>query len=287
MGFGSNQFGQLASHLTSISRPTILDFVPNQKITQISCGMRHTCAITEAGEAFFWGENKYAQCGQSDLLNISIPKRLELNYFIDSASLGSRHSLVVTRCKKLFAFGEDKYGQTGVDPKSIESFTVKDQKGKQKTINHVVTKPREVALPQPHVNRIRVCSGWNHNLLLLTRAIESFDIVELYSFGRNNYGQLGIGTCSPYDWMMQPVKIESNSAILEICCGAEHNLVLNSDGEVWSFGWNEHGQLGLGHNRDEPTPSKINFPKSARIASIACGYGYSFASLLQIGNISC
>lgn len=47
----------------------------------------------------------------------------------------------------------------------------------------------------------------------------------------------------------QPQEVASLSGyfIEDVVCGAEHTLVLTSDGDVWGWGSNSEGQLGLGH----------------------------------------
>lgn len=47
----------------------------------------------------------------------------------------------------------------------------------------------------------------------------------------------------------QPQEVASLSGyfIEDVVCGAEHTLVLTSEGDVWGWGNNSEGQLGLGH----------------------------------------
>ena len=44
--------------------------------------------------------------------------------------------------------------------------------------------------------------------------------------------------------------------VVDIATGAEHTLVLTSSGEVWGWGTNVDGQLGMGHTATirEPQP---------------------------------
>lgn len=34
--------------------------------------------------------------------------------------------------------------------------------------------------------------------------------------------------------------------IIDIACGAQHSLVLTSNGDVYAWGWNKYGQTGMG-----------------------------------------
>lgn len=47
------------------------------------------------------------------------------------------------------------------------------------------------------------------------------------------------------------VRVPSFTAVVkQVACGYAHTLALNASGEVWAFGRNDYGQLGLGHVED-------------------------------------
>ena len=55
--------------------------------------------------------------------------------------------------------------------------------------------------------------------------------------------------------------------------GENHTITLSDDGTVHSFGTNNEGQLGLGHNNDVSLPTPIsNLPK---ISVISCGFNFA------------
>lgn len=39
------------------------DLLPNSNLAQVSCGARHTLAVTSDGQLFAWGDNRHGQCG--------------------------------------------------------------------------------------------------------------------------------------------------------------------------------------------------------------------------------
>ena len=53
------------------------------------------------------------------------------------------------------------------------------------------------------------------------------------------------------------------------CCGSDHTITLSTDGTLHSFGRNEKGQLGLGHNNDVSLPTPI--PNLPEINMVSCG----------------
>ncbi|KAL9361848.1 hypothetical protein Peur_044633 [Populus x canadensis] len=48
--------------------------------------------------------------------------------------------------------------------------------------------------------------------------------------------------------------LESKQAKM-VSCGARHSAILTEDGQVFSWGWNKHGQLGVGDSMDRNMPS--------------------------------
>ena len=52
-------------------------------------------------------------------------------------------------------------------------------------------------------------------------------------------------------------------------CGEYHTITLSGDGTLHSFGYNHHGQLGLGHNNVVSLPTPI--PNLPKINMISCG----------------
>ena len=104
---------------------------------------------------------------------------------------------------------------------------------------------------------------------------------DLFSFGLNSRGQLGLGDILP---QTQPTLVKALAGIktLSIACGHWHNLALSEFGDVYSWGWNEHAQLG--HSNDTPVvaiPTLIELPPEdqddVNFTSIGCGERHSVA----------
>ena len=79
---------------------------------------------------------------------------------------------------------------------------------------------------------------------------------------------MGIINGDNVDWDFNHPQITPNlipnlpSNIIQFVCGSSQNLFLDSEGNVFSVGRNEHGQLGLGHNTNQNELKKIpNIPR--------------------------
>lgn len=141
-------------------------------------------------------------------------------------------------------------------------------------INHI--SPKKMKMKSTQKERvIQCCIGWLHTLILTQRG-------NVYSMGKNDHGQLGLG-----HYKSKPVpscidsKYFNHEKIIQICCGSSHCMALTQNGNVYSWGYNEYGQLGDGNNINQNTPQKINF-NDEKIKSISTGPYFSFA--LTINN---
>lgn len=276
--FGSNAFSQigLSSPQTSIAQP--LSFPNNIKVRAISCGMRHSAFTTVDGELWLLGENRFGQCGAATLEAVKVPTRLSTELFITSVSLGARHTIFLTKDGRLYSFGENRFGQCGVDPATVPPI---QRPNTSKTVKDIILEPREVEILEPMDDTTQIRCGWNFSLVW-TPSSASRDIATLYMFGRNNYGQIGIGKITPFEWKpLRPLNSEKTksieSDIVQVECGSEHTLILCNDSRLYSFGWNDHGQLGHGDESDRAKPTLVSALQGETLGRIAVGYGFSFA----------
>jgi alpha-tubulin suppressor-like RCC1 family protein len=115
-----------------------------------------------------------------------------------------------------------------------------------------------------------ISAGSSHSLVLDVKG-------NVYSSGDGMFGQLGLGS---RDVKKKFTIIEGlHFPIKAISAGRDHSLLLDMKGNVYSFGANYHGQLGLGDNRNRDTPTKIE-PKFP-IIDISAGGTHSLISNMK------
>ena len=77
----------------------------------------------------------------------------------------------------------------------------------------------------------------------------------LWAWGRNDYGQLGLGDSKNYNI---PKKVGTDTNWINVGTGMYHTLAIKKDGTLWSWGRNIYGQLGLGNYTDYNSPQQID-----------------------------
>ena len=195
-------------------------------VLSIACGWRHTLALTRSHQLLGWGENRARQLSPAAAPSLPLPTPLSVaalpaTSHLTSVHCGWRFSLLVASCGRVYCCGDNKHGQCGVavsgGVKQVDEWT-------------------EVA----GVRAIRAAVGWTHCLLLDEGG-------SIFTFGRRSMGQAGTGrhraaagSCAT----PERVTLPTNVRITDIACGSESCLCIDSDGGLWSWGWNEHGNVG-------------------------------------------
>jgi alpha-tubulin suppressor-like RCC1 family protein len=101
----------------------------------------------------------------------------------------------------------------------------------------------------------------------------------VWTWGRNEYGQLGDGTNTTRTVPVQvlgPGGVGYLTGIVAISGGYEHTIARKSDGTVWSWGANSAGQLGDGTGTNRNVPVQVLGPGSVgyltRVVAVSgCG----------------
>ncbi|XP_073036567.1 ultraviolet-B receptor UVR8-like isoform X3 [Primulina eburnea] len=97
--FGGNQFGQLGTGADQAEiLPRLLDApsLENVNAKSVSCGARHSAIVSENGETFCWGWNKYGQLGLGDVIDRNIPCQVLMDGCISkTVACGWWHTLLL------------------------------------------------------------------------------------------------------------------------------------------------------------------------------------------------
>jgi len=100
--------------------------------------------------------------------------------------------------------------------------------------------------------------------------------LEVYAFGRSQFGQLGVGYTTQAEYQV-PQRIALRVRLTKITLGAGHAVALSHQGKVYTWGLNLLGQLGVGDTEPRWSPTLVPTLKDAKIVDVASGAGHSFA----------
>ena len=251
--FGSNESGQMGfgSNFNFSVTPKEIPGLP--RIKQVSCGERFTVCIDLEGIMWSFGDNDRGQLGTGDKKCKYHPQAVSDIPPVQFVSCGEYHTLALTIDETLWSFGSNFFGQLCLGHKEDQM------------------KPKQTSFS----NISKICEGgWCHTLIQNNKG-------EILGCGRNEYGQLGLAHNE--DCQIECCIIPNQPPnIIQFSSGYYHSLFLDIEGNVFSVGRNESGQLGLGHKRNKSVLKKI--PKIPKIQTISCVGRSSF--LLDVdGNV--
>ncbi|KAL0479589.1 hypothetical protein AKO1_007799 [Acrasis kona] len=144
--------------------------------------------------------------------------------------------------------------------------------------------PRKASLPPPSPSRLMALPTIKPLVITdrRTPVVETihteFPSTEIVSCGANEHGQCGQSGASRSSLSMSKVTLDSRQ-IIQVSCGANHCIALNREGNVFSWGANDHYQLGLTDydtSVDQPLSVQYNLRKET-ITKVCAGSNFSAA----------
>lgn len=134
---------------------------------------------------------------------------------------GANHSLALTQDNMIYSWGNCESGEIG------RYLRTRDKTSQQMKIESIGTRSATDIFCNKYCSFYKDKKG------------------NLYAFGKNTYGQLGIGTKNS---TAKPTLIKElvGVDIIDLAGGEEHTIAVSSDGRVYCWGRNDEGQAGLG-----------------------------------------
>ncbi|PKI55989.1 hypothetical protein CRG98_023617 [Punica granatum] len=259
-------------------------------VSLLSCGGAHVVALSSGGRVLTWGRGSSGQLGHGEVVNHCLkpkPVTFPVSFPITHVSAGWSHSGFVSDTGRLFTCGDGSFGQLGHGDFSSHCCPVEVLYFASKNVG-------------------QVACGMRHSLVLLKGEIHS----QVYGFGSCKRGQIG-----SHDVRMKSVNIPQvidgfkNIDIVSISANGDHSAALSDAGEVSmlggrhhgilsdpekigknsfpedgltkTWGWGEHGQLGLGDTRDQILPQNVFLDQGQSNGGarcrVYCGSGFTYA----------
>ncbi|RCV27620.1 hypothetical protein SEVIR_5G343100v4 [Setaria viridis] len=235
---------------------------------------------------------------------------------VEKLALGMRHSLVLLKDNSVCGFGSARRGQVGKctsrNEKSHNVPRIIDGFGDVKIVNIYANGDHSAALDEyghlyiwgraligqhdndqpwsvfPSLSISQVALGWHHALLLSGGELFTIGVYRHQKCDHpvpgNVVGQQSktSATSSSHDGSssvstLEKVPCIDGEEVVQIASGTEHSALVTGSGSVFTWGWGEHGQLGLGDTSDQVVPQRVNLTVSPGSRGIYCGSGFTIA----------
>uniref|UniRef100_M4A648 HECT and RLD domain containing E3 ubiquitin protein ligase 3 n=1 Tax=Xiphophorus maculatus TaxID=8083 RepID=M4A648_XIPMA len=232
-------------------------------LKEVVCGGQHTLFLLHDGSVYTCGSNSCGQLGHNrDGTSPELVGALDTQK-ITMVSCGRAHSMAINEQGQVFAWGAGEGGQLGLG-----------------TVEAAVRIPRLVKRLCDHSISQVMCG--NQHCIALSRD------GQLFTWGQNTSGQLGLGKGEPSKLTPHPLKSLAGIPLAQITAGGDHSFALSLSGAVFGWGKNRAGQLGLNDKQDgESDFSSFDFLLcclSQKVVYISCGDEHT-AALTKDGGL--
>ena len=251
-------------------RNTYPDLPKDFTYLQVSAGGSHSLALGSDGNAYAWGYNFGGLLGDGTRTQRNTPVRVKTpdrNTYPDlskdftyvQVSAGGSHSLALGSDGNAYAWGANGNGRLGDGTTG----------GYQTTPVRVKTPDRNTYPDLPKdFTYLQVSAGSSHSLALGSDG-------NAYAWGFNDAGRLGDGTTMDRH---APVRVKTpdrktypdlpkDFTYMQVSAGGWHSLAVGSDGNAYTWGGNNQGQLGNNTSSNSYVPVRVRDPASPTDAS--------------------
>ncbi|KAM8976202.1 serine/threonine-protein kinase Nek8 [Pelodytes ibericus] len=266
MGAGSPSIPGSIAHTQPQFISRFLEGQSGVTIKHVSCGDLFTTCLTDRGIIMTFGSGSNGCLGHGNFNDVTQPKIVEalLGYEIVHVSCGASHILAVSNEKEVFSWGRGDNGRLGL--------------GSQEFYNS----PQQVIIP-PEYEAQKVVCGIDSSMILTVGN-------QILACGSNRFNKLGLDYIASGGEPTQEEQVEeayiftpvqsaplSEEAIVSADVGTSHSAAVTALGQCYTFGSNQHGQLGTTAHRHSRVPYLVNEPQGLKVTMVACGDAFTVA----------
>ncbi|CAL9187518.1 unnamed protein product [Musa hybrid cultivar] len=269
---GDGSFGQLGNgDNQSHGSPFKVLFFVSQHVKQAACGMRHSLALVtgSSGDMIYgFGSGRHGQIGKhlsggQRLLNLPAAVQGFDDRKIVSIHANGDHSAALSASGQLYLWGRRFSGN--VD-------------------NHIP----QIAPLSLRISQVAL--GWNHALVMADGFVYMLGgsrhglLAETQKVNLVEHGLPTLASCTTSNG--SPLTLERvpclDEKVVSIAAGAEHSALVTEKGSVMTWGWGEHGQLGLGDTSDQTRPQEVKLDCNGSFLwtqfAVYCGSGFTIVA---------
>jgi alpha-tubulin suppressor-like RCC1 family protein len=259
--FGYNYYGQLGAGLRAETHDEPIEVRGVRGATRVVAGPSHACAILRDGKVSCWGKNEAGETGSSTNYVEAARELVEPEIVagitdVTDLALTGDATCAVTSAAQVWCWGDATHpeqkvlGPSNEHPTHIVSLdgassltansgtfcAIKNDKilcwGDVARIAPNATRdaPKTLDIAQPR--RVRLGSSYGC-------ALDAHG--DVYCFGHNSDGELGIAPES-HTWVaLDPMKVEGIPRAVDVMCGVATSCALTASDELWCWGrfaWN-------------------------------------------------
>ncbi|MEM9489572.1 MAG: hypothetical protein AAGC55_10535 [Myxococcota bacterium] len=232
---------------------------PQEGLTNIQLGSAHGCGMTSQGGVQCWGRDYRGQLGdgarETNFMASSedcagtlvddtpeLPRDvIGLRGGVKLVRAGAEHNCAIMDNGTVKCWGSNRLGQLGYRA----DYPVSEDAEEHERAPELEATPVEICLERPAID---LALGGAHSCALL-------DDGTVQCWGSANHGKLGNGHYVKH--RIAPAPVAGLTDVVDIDSRHMHTCAVTSSGQLYCWGLNYNGQLGIGNAEDQATPQLV------------------------------
>ncbi|GLD96822.1 hypothetical protein PINS_up005505 [Pythium insidiosum] len=247
-----------------------VDALRGEVLVDFSAGVQHSLAVNQYGEVFAWGRGKEGQLGlgHRDEQRVRRPERVAAldGQIIKKVSCGDTHSLALSANGEVFMWGllpetrevknDGMFDQASVSLAGLQASSVEDREASFAGVMARLIRGSEEIYEAQNLTKHDVADAESSLAFLQqkkTQTVRHACVLPRLSRSLRHH------------------------VIVNIAAGFAHSLAVSREGAVFSCGYNDNGQLGIGSRRNSADFIPVQGLDGYVITQVACGQQHSIA----------
>ncbi|XP_060892574.1 RCC1 domain-containing protein 1-like [Labrus mixtus] len=227
---------------------------PHLKAKSLSLSAEHAILLTASGAVYTWGLGSHGQLGHGGLTSEEEPRAVEALWGMPMSCVaaGAWHSVCISDGGDLYVWGWNESGQLGLPSRGLRK-ALQQQTGQQAgsgaPCQHATTPPAKE--PQ---------EGEKHEEVFIS--IQAFPAL---------------------------LDVTPPCEIRTVSCGCRHTAAVTTEGDLYTWGWGDYGQLGHQSLFSLDEPRRVEFFREQQmcVVDVVCGAWNTFAAVVKAEEKAC
>lgn len=250
--------------------PNLVTFPIHRKVTAIAAAENHSVAVTENGQVWAWGSNRFGQLGIVNANNqaslstnnttatcVLVPRRVDglKDVHIRTVAAGERHSVALSSSGHVYVWGDNSSGQLGLPPRK----------------HHIAKVQIVSALTQKTALAIAASAFATLVLTAPPKDKSTLPVNVIYSWGHGNHvpskvhfsGRSQNNANNNTNWEENHRHKQYSGNLINpiaIACARYHNAAITEHGLVYTWGFHTE-TLGTANTSSMCSPSTTSKAK--------------------------
>ncbi|RNF19556.1 uncharacterized protein Tco025E_04090 [Trypanosoma conorhini] len=299
--WGSGTSGELGTQrFQDCSTPTLAQITPfGVRVLDVALGANYSCALSDDGNIYTFGNGDWGQLGlgmpreldehpDDKSAVVTVPQRIPLfeQHAAVHLAAGYAFAMALTADHRVYFWGNNNHGQSGLGP---QYFGYSLRKVEEPTLVKTLEGKRIVQLG---------CGSFFSLALDDEGTLYSWGLLECLGLGSTEEVRAAIKDPSIISESLstekrtvvlvpQVVRVPTDHKLIRVHAGQWHSGVINTAGELFTWGVGYQGRLGHGDKEPALVPTKVRGALTGqRVVDVACGSFHTVA-LTERGAVYC